>query len=77
MHHELFQPQPANTRIMQVSYKVYLMIYCKSDKDDEWDIIKKTEGKILLKKNVNNVLKLKACKKIVLLFILFLYILEE
>lgn len=31
---------------MQVSYKVYLMIYCKSDKDDEWDIIKKTEGKI-------------------------------
>lgn len=58
MHHKLFQPQPANTRLMQVSYKVYLMIYCKSDKADEWDIIKNTEGR----NNVKSVLKLKACR---------------
>lgn len=47
---------------MQVSYEVYLMIYCKSKKDDEWDIIKKTEGKMWVKKNEKSVLKLKACK---------------
>lgn len=49
MHHKLFQPQPANTRLMQVSCKVYLMMYYKSDKDDEWDIIKNTEGKMWVK----------------------------
>lgn len=46
MHHKLFQPQPASTKLVQIRYKIYLMICCKSDKDDEWDIIKKTEGKM-------------------------------
>lgn len=62
MHHKLFQRQPENTRLMQVSYKVYFMIYFKSNKDDEWDIIKKTEGNMWVKKNVKSVLKLNACK---------------
>lgn len=47
---------------MQIRYGDYLMNYCKSDKDDECNIIKKTEGKMWVKKIVKNVPKLKACK---------------